>query len=1002
MKNQILVRFFFLVFLLLCTYSQAQSIRGTVSDATGPLPGASILVKGTNNGTTSDFDGNFMLENIASDAVLQISFVGYITQEVAVNGKTKINVVLVEDANSLEEVVVVGYGSKKKSLVTGAISSIKSEDMQNNGTTRVEQAIQGKVSGISVLSNSGSPGAGSKIRIRGTGSNGNADPIYIVDGMKTYSIDNINGGDIESIEILKDAASSAIYGTEGANGVVIVTTKSGKNYDKPLISYNSQFGVQSERTKMELMNESQYRTYLNEAGVQDIPSNGIDTNWLNEVFEDAWMEKHHLSFAGGTEKSTYLLSGSYTNQDGIVGGDRANFKRYTARLNSKHQINKWLEVGNNLSYSNTSRGIIGEDDEYRGILNNALLMDPLTPVIYNNGVPANVTSLINAGNTILADNNGNYYGLPAYVTGEIANPIAMLSIQNRNIKTDKILGTFFANVSPIEGLVMTTRLGIDVNYSVNHNWNPVYYVSSERQNSLTTVDDNITKNSSWLWENFVTYKGSYNKHNYSLLAGLSAEKYQSPNWYLFSGPTPKEGDNYAYHDYTQDDDLDQVGGNFIERRKRSTFGRFSYEYDDKYLLEGTVRYDVSSAFSEANKGAIFPSVSAGWVMSSEEFWKEDSAIDYLKFRASWGQVGSDQNLLGNEDLQFFSSAGIKIPDGNGGFLPGYEASNIPNKDLTWETSEQIDLGIDLRAFEGRLKFTTDYYDKKTKDLIVSGNSLIPLSVGRNFGNFNGGTVSNKGWEFELGYNDKVGDLTYGVNLNFSTLKNEVTDLAVDSPIDGANVRGFATTRFEEGEPIWYFRGYKTDGIDEATGKPIIVDVDGSGDITPNDITNVGDPHPDFLYGGQINLGYKNFDFNLNFQGTQGNEIYMLWTRTDRIYSNKPSFLFDGRWTGSGDNASFPMADVGSDELYRSDLMVGDGSYMRIKQIQFGYTFPSKVLEQIKLDNLRFYVSLEDYFTFTNYQGLDPEAGSTNNQSQGIDRGVYPIPGKIIFGLSLNL
>ena len=305
---------------MLYAFAHGQSVSGIVSDANGPLPGANVIVKGTTNGTTTDFNGNYTLNEVGASAILQISFVGYATLEVAVNGKSTINITLKEDANSLEEVVVVGYGSKKKSLVTGAISSIKSEDMQNNGTTRVEQAIQGKVSGISVLTNSGSPGAGSKIRIRGTGSNGNADPIYIVDGMKTYSIDNIDGGDIESIEILKDAASSAIYGTEGANGVVIVTTKSGRNYDKPLISYNSQFGVQSERSKMELMNESQYRTYLNEAGVQNIPSNGIDTNWLDEVFEDAWMEKHHLSFAGGTEKSTYLLSGSYTNQDGIVGG----------------------------------------------------------------------------------------------------------------------------------------------------------------------------------------------------------------------------------------------------------------------------------------------------------------------------------------------------------------------------------------------------------------------------------------------------------------------------------------------------------------------------------------------------------------------------------------------------------------------------------------------------------------------------------------------------------
>ncbi|MCJ7759216.1 MAG: SusC/RagA family TonB-linked outer membrane protein, partial [Gillisia sp.] len=507
---------------------------------------------------------------------------------------------------------------------------------------------------------------------------------------------------------------------------------------------------------------------------------------------------------------------------------------------------------------------------------------------------------------------------------------------------------------------------------------------------------------SWLWENFATYTNSYQKHDYTVLLGLTAEKYQSPNYYLFSGPMPKEGDNYAYHDYTQDDDLNNIGGNFIERRKKSSFGRFSYGFDEKYLLEGTLRYDVSSAFSEANKAAYFPSVSAGWVISKEGFWKGDSKIDYLKIRASWGQVGSDQNLLGNEDLQFFTSEGIKVPDGNGNFLPGYEADNIPNKDLTWETSEQIDFGIDLRAFAGRLTFSTDYYEKKTKDLIVSGNSLIPLSVGRNFGNFNGGTVSNKGWEFELGFNNKAGDFTYGINLNLSTLKNEVTELAVDSPIDGANVRGFDTTRFEEGEPIWYYRGYKTNGIDDTTGEPIIVDVDGSGDITPNDITNIGDPHPDMLYGGQINLGYKDFDFNLNFQGSQGNEIYMLWNRTDRQFSNKPSFLYDGRWTGAGSNASFPKADVGSDYLYRSDLMVGDGSYMRIKQIQLGYTLPSEIVQKILIDRLRFSISVEDYFTFTDYEGLDPEAGSTNNQSQGIDRGVYPIPGKIIFGISLNL
>lgn len=1002
MKIQILRNIFFLLLFSFCLHAQAQNISGTVSDANGPLPGASIIVKGTSIGTTTDFDGKFMLQGLAVDATLVISYVGYTAREIAVNNQTVIDIVLLADTNELNEIIVVGYGTQKKSLVTGAISSIKADDIQNNASTRVEQAIQGKVSGISVLSNSGSPGASSKIRIRGTGSNGNSDPIYIVDGMKTSSIDNIDGGDIQSIEILKDAASSAIYGTEGANGVVLITTKSGKNYDKPVISYNTQFGFQAERTQMNLMDESQYRTYLSEAGVATIPSNGVNTNWLNEVFENAWVEKHHLSFAGGSEKSSYLLSGSYTNQDGIVGGNRANFKRYTARLNSKHQMNTWLEVGNNLSYSNSDRGIITEDDEYRSVLNGALLMDPLTPVTYTNGTPTEVTDLINDGKTILSDKNGNYYGLPAYVTGEIANPVAMLTIQNRNIKTDKILGSFYANVTPLEGLVITSRFGVDVNYSVNHNWNPVYYVSSERQNALATIDDNITKSSSWLWDNFATYTNDFKKHSYTILLGMSAEKLQSPNYYLFSGPMPKQSGNYAYHDYSQDDALDKTGGNFIERRKRSSFGRFSYGYDEKYLLEGTLRYDVSSAFSDANKAAYFPSLSAGWVVSKENFWGNDAKIDYLKFRASWGQVGSDQNLFGNEDLQFFTSAGIKIPDGMGGFLPGYEADGLPNPDLTWETSEQLDFGVDLRAFNGSLNFTADYYNKQTKDLIVSGNGLIPLSVGRNFGNFNGGTVSNKGLEFELGYNNKVGDFSYSVNLNLSTLKNEVTYLAVESPIDGVNVRGFDTTRFEKGQPIWYYRGYKTNGIDNVTGEPIIVDIDGDGEISPNDITNIGDPHPDLLYGGQISLGYKNLDFNINFQGTQGNEIYMLWNRTDRPYSNKPAFLFDGRWTGPGSNATYPKADVTSDFLYRSDLMVGDGSYMRIKQIQIGYSLPASILSKLRVDRLRLSLSVEDYFTITKYEGLDPEAGSTNNAGQGIDRGVYPIPGKIIFGLSVNL
>lgn len=986
---------------MLYSFVHAQSISGVVSDVNGPLPGANVIVKGTTNGTTTDFDGKFTLNEISSNSILQISFVGYATMEVAVNGKTTINIVLKEDANSLEEVVVVGYGTKKKSLVTGSISSIDSDQIQSASTQRVEQVLQGRTSGVTVVSSSGSPGSGAKVRIRGTGSNGNSDPLYIVDGMKVSAIDNIAPSDIANVEVLKDAASAAIYGTEGANGVVIITTKQGKKGES-VISYNSQFGVQSVRTDMELMNASQFVTYMNEMGQAGVVSNGINTNWIDETFNDAFVQRHDISISGANEKLSYYLSGSFLDQDGTVGGDNSSYKRYTMRANLKSKVNDWLEVGSNITYSNTGLSPIAEDDSFRGVVNNVLLIDPLTPVIYTGALPQRALDGVAAG-TAMIDGNGNVYGYPTYSTGEVINPVASSNyIYRGNIDTDRILTSVYAKLKLSEGLSFTSRLGYERSNTLDSRWTPIYAVTSEQQNTTVTLRNSISRNSRWLWENFATYTKEYEDHNFTALLGYSAEKIKNPYFSLQGSEVAQPTEEFAYFDYTNRAN-DIIGGSIYQKNMNSVFGRLSYDYLGKYLIEGSLRYDTSSVFPDAEKGGYFPAISSGWVISKEDFWNQESKISYLKVRASWGQNGSDANLAGNGDIQVFrtvdGSTSI-VYQGVGGVTPG----DLANPSLTWERSEQLDLGVDIRALDGKLSFAADYYTKTTKDLIIpNGNIIAPPSLGQTVGAINGGTVENKGFEFEIGYNNTTeSGLKYGVNFNMSTLSNEVTQVIVPSALVGAGApqNNDGVTRFEQGFPIWYFYGYKTDGINPATGEVNIVDTDGVSGITSNDKTMIGSPHPDMLYGGNISLAYKGFDFNLMFQGTKGNDIFAAYHQPSRPITNKPVEYFTGRWKQAGDNASFPGAGNILD-AYQTDLMVEDGSYMRIKQIQIGYNFPQEIAEKLKLKKLRAYISLDDYFTFTKFNGLDPESGSFSDNSIGIDRGFYPIPAKSLFGLSIE-
>jgi TonB-linked SusC/RagA family outer membrane protein len=1007
----------FILMMPLHVYAQTNQTFGSVKDSEGQaLPGVNILVKGTSTGTVTDIDGNFVVNTQYSD-VLMISFIGFISQEITVENQSFLNVTLQEQSLDMDEVIVVGYGVKKKSLSTASISSVKGEELMNRPVSRADQAMQGKIAGVSVLSNSGSPGAGTMIRIRGTNSNGDSNPLFIVDGMKTSDINNIDPSDIESMEILKDAASAAIYGTEGSNGVILITTKLGKT-GVSKITYDYQYALQSARSKVDMMNSEEYQTWMNETGDVSITldDTSADTDWLDEICEIVPMQKHHLSFSGANEKTSYLISSSYYTQNGIIGDDKAKYDRLTTRVNVKSNIKDWLEVGENINYSRSKQKYIGEDNEYGSVVNCALLMDPTTPVVYDDEELyseriAELKELEEDGYSILTDKNGDYYGLTEQALVEITNPVAQLTTYHNKITSDKFLGMVYATLKPIKGLQITSRFGLDLTYKTNHSWSGEYYYASDSYSNTTSVTDNIYKWDTWLWENFASYNFSIADHNFSFLAGYSSEEYTYDYYYMSSGYLVDEGDSYAHQGYADSDDYDAVSGSYDNQTMLSMFSRFSYDFKDRYMFEASVRRDAASVFPSKNRAAIFPAFSAGWVVSEENFFKIPK-MDYVKLRASWGQNGSKSNLSGNQDEEAWSFDASCI-DSDGNSVSGAEVASLTNEDLKWEKTEQLDLGFDIRAFDGKVSFGMDYYHKKTKDLIVDGTG--PSSVGANYPSVNGGDVVNKGFDFELGYRNYDHAFKYGINANLSILDNEVTHLASEYAISGDVLRTYELTWFEEGYPIWYFKGYKTDGIvsaedisssdlysDFEVGDAKVVDVDGDGDISSSDKTYIGDPHPDLLYGLTLNAQYKGFDMNVFIQGTQGNDVFMGWFRADRLASNKPKFLYDDRYTSTNTDASMPAANNSSDYVYRSDLMVGDGSYVRIKQIQLGYSLSQQLLNKVGVvKSMRLYVSIDDYFTFTKYKGLDPEAGSSVNNRQGVDRGLYPISGKVMFGLSVN-
>ncbi|WP_224995535.1 TonB-dependent receptor [Cesiribacter sp. SM1] len=1034
------------ILLLLCAFAvqaQAQTVTGRVTDMQSgeALPGVAVRVQGTTRGAVTDLDGLYSVEAAGTD-VLTFSFVGYLDEEVPVNNRSTIDVKLGQDVETLSEVVVVGYGEQQKKLVTGAISSVKAEELKTVSTGRIEQALQGRTAGVNVVPGSGAPGSGVSIRIRGIGSNTNNDPLYVVDGIRVANINFLDPSEIASMDILKDAASTAIYGSAAANGVVIITTKSGRKNSSE-ITYNGQYGVQSVRPDlMPRMNAAQYQQWLEESNpnleegvARPAPgdvANAPGTDWFDEVFENAPQQQHSLTFSGGGEKSTYLISGNYFDQQGVIGGDRASFRRFTARLNSTHEVKPWLRLGENFSYINSDQSSIAENSEFRSPLSSAIAYDPFTPVTYTGSIPPHVQSLLDQGLPLRRDANGNLFGVSQYLTGEYANPIAYLDIFNGGTTRNAIIGTVFADIEPLEGLKFTTRYGVDASFERTHTWTPRYYFTSEATASSSTANDNRFERFNWQWENFASYQKLIGDHNFNVLAGISAIQTRTELFGANYSNLFREEDRFSYPGSTgRDNDVIVVNGDDnsgygpMTEKIASYFGRVTYDYKDKYLLTATVRRDGSSKLPAGNRWQTFPSVSVGWVLSNEDFYSDNIAnvLSTVKLRASWGQNGNERSVRIGDYQAAVSSAGIRYPgiDAPGAtYWVGVAPTSVPNYDLRWETSEQIDIGADMSFLNNRVTFVVDWYNKKTIDLLTEGRA--PGFVGNNIARLNAGTVENRGWEFELAYRaNATQEFQWEISANLTTLNNEVTYLdPTFTFLPGATVgSGQSGTRFEEGLPIWYFRAFETDGIlqnqDEVNqyletipqggyspqpGDPRLVDVTGDGVITNSDMTYVGDPHPDLLYGARVNLSYKGFDFLAFLQGSQGNEVMMGFLRTDRPTANKPEFFFEDRWTGEGTTNDWFRATTGG-RAYESDFMVFDGSYARVRQLQLGYTLPRNLLQRGGITNARVYVSLDNYFTFTSYPGMDPEIGGDLGNSIGIDRGTYPIPRRAVVGLNFS-
>jgi TonB-dependent starch-binding outer membrane protein SusC len=995
--------------------AQQHTVEGIVRDAeTGDLiPGATVLEQGTFTGTVTSPDGNFTLTVSGPDVTLEISFVGYQTAVIPVNGLSFIEVNLGVQLTELDEIVVIGYGTQKKRVVTGAISTVSADDIAATPTLRIDQAMQGRTAGVQVTHLSGQPGEAPTVRIRGAGTTGNAEPLYIVDGMAVQSIDYLNPGDIESIDVLKDAASAAIYGARAANGVVLITTKGGSP-GVMSVTYSGYQGIQNVARTIDILDADQYRTLMNEgarnAGLSEpfdlleIPRH--NTNWQDHLFqENAPMANHELSVSGGTENSTYASSISYFTQQGIIGGDRSQFDRMSGRLNTRHRVNSNFNFGSNIAYSHIRQRGIASNQSFNSAYSSALNLDPLTPLYVEDAEILNTFPY--STEPVVASSDGRVYGISRHVGAEIVNPLALLEIQTGRTRSDKIVGNVFGELEIIEGLKLNTSLGIDLAYALNDSYTPLFYLNGAQMNvDKTNVSKNIGRFYTWQFENTLNYSRQVDDHNFSVLAGTTASRFNFEDLSGFNADVPINDPRHVYLNMATDTVWTAFGG-ASHSSLLSTFGRITYDYKSKYSFTGIIRRDGSSKFGPNTRFGVFPSLGVSWVVSDEDFIPDLGPVNFLKLRASWGINGNQE--IGN--YQFISvmdkSRGYIF---GGGRMFGASPAYIENADIHWEESEQFNVALDAGAFNNRLIGSIDYYVKTTGGLLEV--IPIPAHVGNSPPFANVGSVQNRGIELAIDWRHVTNRFRYSVGINGAYNRNRMTRIGNEEGVlPGATwaVAGMVT-RTELGKPIAHFWGYKTDGIfqNEAEvfqhigpagrmlqprakpGDVRFVDDNGDGVINENDRTMIGNPTPPLTFGMNGSAGFRQMDISMYFVGSYGNDVFNGAQRQDLRFTNRSAAILD-RWTGEGTSNSVPRytwIDVNNN--YRvSDLYIEDGSFIRLKNIQIGYTFSDRFQSRINATNLRIYASAENLLTITRYTGADPEIGAMSPFDIGIDRGIYP-------------
>ena len=1013
-------------------FAQNGAINGKVVDASGePIIGAAVVVPGTSTGATTDLDGNFSIR-VASGTTVEVSCIGYTTRRVAAT--PGMVVTLEDDAEMLEETVVIGYGVQRKSDLTGAVASVRADDLQNRSTADAASALQGKAAGVQILNYSGAPGQGAAIRVRGYSSNsGNIGPLLIVDGLKVDNIQYLDPSMIESMEILKDAASAAIYGAQAGNGVVLITTKSGST-GQSSITYDYKLTRQTLAHLPGVMNRKQFIDFKRMQGYnidQELVSNGddgvIDTDWSKELFETGFIQQHALTFQGGNRNGHFFVSLNYVDNNGIVVGDKDVYKRLSTQINADYKIKPWLEVGTNNSIEKWSTLGVTQRSETNSPMMAVIQNDPLTPAYYDsvdqfstpmltvwNGQVPSGFETYDPHSLILQAPDGRWYAVSKYVDNDHGSPLIQLARTNSTNGGITVRGSAYVNLTPIQGLVFTSRFGYRLNYSNSHSFSEPYYANDMAKSDQYSISAGANTGIYYQWENFANYNFNFGKHAFTAMAGMSYTQSTSDNVSasasgkdILSGYEP----NFRYLRYVNSSEgtTKSIGNEPSRSSNLSYFARLTWNFDNRYNLQANFRADAfdSSKLSKKSRWGYFPSVSAGWTVSNEPFFRDNigrDAISFLKLRASWG-INGNINVLSGYKYDTTISLNSNTYEYGMTAQPSYGSmpSGVANPDLKWETSEQLDLGLDIRFLNNRLTLGVDYFDKNTRDLLVDAS--LPPEIGVSTSTINAGTVNNKGLEIELGWKDRIGELNYSINGNFSWLKNKVTYLDPSIPRDvrGSYYVSQIRSAFEVGYPIWYMYGYQYDGVD-ANGAPILHDFSGDGDVTDVDKTFIGSGIPDYTYGVTLNLEWKGLDFVLFGTGVGGNEIFPVLYRTDRPFNNTLEYYHANSWTENNKNARFPDASLVKNDtkFWASSANIFDGSYFKIKQIQLGYTLPQNLTKKALIDRLRLYVSFDDFFTFTTYPGLDPETATTESaQQMGIDLGTYPTTRKIVFGVNVS-